>query len=142
MARNVVRFDPFAQLSALTRDLFDGAGLRASQGQLPTTDVYTEDDKALIVEAHLPNFEEKDVSVDVDRGALVIQAERRERDEDANKRYVMRESSTSFYRSILLPEQADEERITAEFDGDVLKVTVPLAETASPRKIAIGGAAA
>ena len=109
---------------------------------MPTTDVYTEDDKALIVEAHLPNFDEKDVSVDVDRGALVIQAERREREEDANKKYVMRESSTSFYRSILLPEQADEDKITAKFEGGVLKVTIPLAESASPRKIAIGGAAA
>ena len=140
MARNLVRFDPFAQLSALTRDLFDGGGLRSLQGQMPTTDVYTEDDKALIVEAHLPNFDEKDVSVDVDRGALVIQAERHEREEDKKKKYVMRESSTSFYRSVALPEQADEHRITAEFTGDVLKVTVPLAESAAPRKIAIGGA--
>ena len=48
--------------------------------------------------AHLPDFEDKDVSVDVDRGALVIQAERRE--------------------------------------------TIPLAESTSPRKIAIGGSAA
>ncbi|WP_349426194.1 Hsp20/alpha crystallin family protein [Microbacterium sp. LWS13-1.2] len=138
----MVRFDPFAQLSALTRDLFEAGGIRSVQGQMPTTDVYMEDDTALIVEAHLPNFEEKDVSVDVDRGALLIQAERRDRDEDANKKYVMRESSTSFYRSILLPEQADEDKITARFDSGVLKVTIPLAESASPRKIAISGGAA
>ncbi|WP_426319909.1 Hsp20/alpha crystallin family protein [Microbacterium sp. E-13] len=142
MAGNLVRFDPFAELRALTRDLFDGGGLRTMPGRMPTTDVYTEDDKALIVEAHLPNFDEQDVSVDVDRGALVIQAQRHEKEEDKKKKYVVRESTTSFYRSILLPEQADEKEITATFDHGVLKVTVPLAESAAPRKIAIGGSAA
>jgi HSP20 family protein len=44
--------------------------------QLATTDVYTKDDKELVVEAHLPNFEEKDVNVNVDDGALVIRAEK------------------------------------------------------------------
>lgn len=109
------------------------------QGRMPTTDVYTtEDDKELVVEAHLPNFDENDVSVDVDRGALVIQAQRHEKEEDKKKKYVMRESTTSFYRSILLPEQADEANIAATFDKGVLKVTVPLAQSVAPRRIPIG----
>jgi HSP20 family protein len=138
MARNLVCFDPFAELSAFTRDLFDG-GLRTMQGRMPTTDVYTtEDDKELVVEAHLPNFDENDVSVDVDRGALVIQAQRHEKEEDKKKKYVMRESTTIFYRSILLPEQADEANIAATFDKGVLKVTVPLAQSVAPRRIPIG----
>ena len=139
MAGNVIRFDPFAELSALTRDFFDGGNVAARRGRTPTTDVYTEDDKALIVEAHLPNFDEKDISIDVDRGALVIQAQRHETEEDKKKKYVMRESTTSFYRSVVLPEQADESKITASFDHGVLKVTIPLAQTAAPRKITIGG---
>lgn len=141
MARNLVRFDPLAQFNALTRDLFDGPGLKSLQMRMPTTDVYTQGDDTLIVEAHLPNFDEQDINVDVDRGALVIQAERRDREEDKDKKYVVRESSTSFYRSVLLPEQADESKITADFDHGVLKVTVPLAESAAPRKIAITNAA-
>ncbi|WP_169580617.1 MULTISPECIES: Hsp20/alpha crystallin family protein [Microbacterium] len=137
MARNLVRADPFAQLSALTRDMFDG-GFRSLQSRMPTTDVYTEDGTALVVEAHLPNFQESDISVDVDAGALVIQAERREKEEDKKKEYVVRESSSSFYRSVVLPEQADEGAITATFSGGVLKVRVPLTETAAPRRISIG----
>ncbi|NYE20572.1 Hsp20/alpha crystallin family protein [Microbacterium immunditiarum] len=138
MARNLVRFDPLAEFSALTRDLFDG-GIRAAKAVMPTTDVYTEDDdKAFVVEAHLPNFDESDVSVDVDRGALVIQAQRHEKEEDSKKKYVMRESTTSFYRSILLPEQADEAGIKAVFDKGVLKVTVPLTVSVAPRRIPIG----
>jgi len=138
MARTIVRFDPFAGLDMLQRDLMDDRFFRALRGnRIPTTDVYTEDDKALVVEAHLPNFEEQDVSVDVDERTLVIQAERRERDEDKNKKYVVRESSTSFYRSIALPELAQEDQITAVFQNGVLKVTVPLGQASAPRNIAI-----
>ena len=138
MARNLVRFDPFGGLDALRRDLFSDDFFRGFRGKLPTTDVYTEDDKALIVEAHLPNFDEKDITVNVDGGALVIQAERHEKEEDKKKQYVVRESSSSFYRNIALPEQADESKITAVFEKGVLKVTVPLAEAALPRQIPVG----
>ena len=140
MARNLVRFDPFPGLDALRRDLFDEGFFGAMRSKMPTTDVYTEDDKALIVEAHLPNFEEKDITVNVDRGALVVQAERHEKEEDKTKKYVVRESSSSFYRSIALPEQADEAKISAVFEKGVLKVTVPLTEATSPRQISIGSA--
>lgn len=138
MAHNLVRFDPFAGLDALRRDLFDDGFFRNLRGKLPTTDVYTEDDKELVIEAHLPNFDEKDITVNVDKGALVIQAERHEQEEDKKKKYVIRESSSSFYRSIALPEQAEEQQITADFDDGVLKVTVPLKELAAPTKIAVG----
>ncbi|MEN2738720.1 Hsp20/alpha crystallin family protein [Microbacterium sp. X-17] len=141
MTRSIVRFDPFSGLEALRRDLFDDGLLRGLRGvSLPTTDVYTEDDKALIVEAHLPNFEEKDITVNVDGGQLIIQADRHEKEEDKKKNYVVRESSSSFYRSIALPDQADDAGITAAFENGLLKVTVPLTQAATPRKIAITGA--
>lgn len=141
MARNIVRFDPFSGLEALRRDLFDDGFFRSLRGaSLPAMDVYTEDDKALIVEAALPSFEEEDITVNVDGGQLIIQAERHEKEEDKKKKYVVRESSTSFYRSLTLPELAQQEGITARFDKGILKVTVPLAEAATPRKIAIGAA--
>ena len=88
MARNLVRFDPFTGLDITRRDLFDDGFFRALREKLPTTDVYTEDDKALVVEAQLPNFDEKDITVNVDRGELVIQAERHEKEEDKKKVYV------------------------------------------------------
>ncbi|WP_442574539.1 Hsp20/alpha crystallin family protein [Microbacterium sp. F51-2R] len=142
MALNLVRFDPFLGLETLRRDLFGEGLLGGVRVKMPTTDVYTEDDKQLVVEAHLPNFEEKDITVNIDRGALVIQAERHEKDMDKAKQYVVRESSSSLYRSIALPEQADDAKTTAVFENGVLKVTVPLLpESASPRQIQIGSTA-
>ncbi len=51
---------------------------------------------------------------------------------------MVRESSSSFYRQIALPKQANEEAIIASFEKGVLKVTVPFKELPKPKHIAIG----
>ena len=133
-----MRYDPFAELTALQRQFFGDDWFTPIKGlSLPTTDVYTSNDKELIVEAHLPNFDDKDVHVEVENRALVIRAERHEKEEDKAKKYVVRESSSSFYRRIHLPERADADHIAAHLDGGVLKVTVPFKELPQPKKIAI-----
>lgn len=133
----LVKYDPFADLAAMQRQFFGDDWLSPLKGvNIPTTDVYT-DENQLIVEAHLPNFEQDDVDIRVDNGALVISAERHEKEEDKKKKYVVRESSSSFYRRIHLPERADAENIEAHLDDGVLKVTVPLAPLPEPKKIAI-----
>ncbi len=138
---NIIKFDPFAEMQALQRQFFSDDWFMPSVKalQMPTTDVYTEDDKQLTVEAHLPNFEEKDIDINIDKGALVIRAERHEQEKDKNKKYVVRESSSSFYRRIRLPETADEAKIEANMKDGVLKVVVPLKELPAPKKIAING---
>lgn len=138
MARGVVRFNPFAELDAWRKELFEGGFPELWRGaKLPITDVYTEGENTLTVEAHLPGFAADDVDVSVDDGALVIQAERHEKTEETKKNYVMRESTSSYYRRISLPAKADEDGIEAEFSEGVLKVTVPFKELPEPRKIAV-----
>lgn len=135
---NLVPFDPFRELQALQRDFFGDDWLTpARRMQLPTTDVYTENDKQLVVEAHLPNFEDKDVDVHVDGGALVIRAEKHEQEKDKSKKYVVRESSSSFYRRIQLPKAADIDKIDGDMKDGVLKLVVPFKELPAPKKIAI-----
>jgi HSP20 family protein len=144
MAHNLARFDPFAELDVLQRRFFEDGFLAPFRGmKIPATDVYTEDDKQLTVEAHLPGFQEKDISIDLDSGAIIIQAERHEKEEDKNKKYVVHESSNSYYRRVALPEQADTANIKAEFEHGVLKVVVPFNPSSTPVKIPItaGGSA-
>ena len=134
---NLVKWDPFAELSALQRQFFGDDWTSSLKGvNIPTTDVFTKDNN-LIVEAHLPNFEQKDVNIEVENGALVISAERHEKEEDKGKQYVVRESSSSFYRRIALPKRADADKIEAHLDDGVLKVRVPLTPLPEPKKIAI-----
>ncbi len=133
----LVRFDPFTEINAL-QDQFFGGNLLAplkSVG-LPTTDVYT-DSGNLIVEAHLPNFSESDVDIEIENGCLVVSAERHEKEEDKDKKYVVRESSSSFYRRIQLPERANTDAIKAHLDDGILKITVPLTPLPEPKKIKV-----
>lgn len=137
----LVRFDPFEEMRALQKQLLGDDWITSSPMKvmaLPTTDVYTEDDKQMVVEAHLPNFSEDDVDVSVDKGSLIISAEKHEKEEDTKKRkYMVRESSSSFYRRMVLPEHADEAHVEAHMDQGVLKVIVPFKELPAPKKIAI-----
>lgn len=134
----LVRFDPFAEIDALQKQLFSDDWMMPSRGVMaPTTDVYTNDKNELVVEAHLPNFAEKDINIEIENGALVIQAAHYEEEKDKTKKYVVRESSSSFYRRIALPDRADSDKIEAHLDGGVLKVTVPLSPLPEPKKIAV-----
>ena len=134
---NLVKWDPFAELSALQKQFFGDDWMSPLKGvNIPTTDVFTKDNN-LVVEAHLPNFEQKDVNIEVENGALVISAERHEKEEDKGKQYVVRESSSSFYRRIALPKEADADRIEAHLDDGVLRVRVPLTPLPEPKKISI-----
>lgn len=134
---NLTRWDPFAELSALQKQFFGDDWMTSFKGvNIPTTDVYTKDNQ-LKVEAHLPNFEQDDVNIQIENNALVISAERHEKEEDKDKKYVVRESSSSFYRRIALPDRANTDEIEAHLDDGVLKVNVPLAPLPEPKKIAI-----
>lgn len=138
---NLIRWDPFAELSALQKQFFGDDFMTSFKGiNIPTTDVYTKDNE-MVVEAHLPNFVQDDVNIQVEDGALVISAERHEKEEDKSKKYVVRESSSSFYRRIQLPERADADKIQAHLDEGVLKVKVPLTPLPEPKKIAISAKA-
>lgn len=135
---NIIKFDPFAEIQALQRQfLSDGWPMTTKGLQMPTTDIYTEGDKKLVIEAHLPNFEQKDIDIQIDKGALVIRAEKHEQEKDKDKKYVIRESSSSFYRRVRLPEIADEDSIEAEMKGGVLKVVVQFKELPEPKKVTI-----
>lgn len=135
---NIARWDPFSELNALQRRLFGDDWVTPARGvSMPTTDVYTNGDKELVVEAHLPNFNEKDIDVHVEDGGLVIQGESHEKEEDKKKKYVVRESSSSFYRRIQLPQQALQDGIEARMEDGVLRVTVPLSKQSGAKKIAI-----
>jgi len=134
---NLVRFDPFAELNALQKQFLGDDLFAPFKGvTIPTTDVYTKDNQ-LVVEAHLPNFKQDDVDISIDKGYLTIQAERHEKEEDKDKKYVVRESSSSFYRRIQLPERADADNIKAHLDDGILNVMVPLKDLPTPKKVAI-----
>ncbi len=134
---SLAKWDPITELSALQRQFFGDDFMTPLKGvTIPTMDIYTKDNK-LQVEAHLPNFDKDDVNIQIDNNALVVSAERHEKEEDKDKKYVIRESSSSFYRRIALPERANPDKIDASLDDGILKVSIPLTPLPEPKKITI-----
>jgi HSP20 family protein len=78
------------------------------------------------IEAELPGVKQEDLEVKVDQGVLTLKGERREKKEQKDKKYHRVESSYgSFVRSFTLPNDADDEKIAADYKDGLLTVRVP-----------------
>lgn len=90
----------------------------------PTVDV-AEKDGAYEITAELPGIAEKDVAVTVDHGVLTISGEKKdEKNEEKKNVHISERRYGSFQRSFSLPDDSDEQKISADFNKGVLKITV------------------
>ena len=95
---------------------------------------------SIVVRADLPGVRKEDVQIDVTDDVLTISGERREeREEGGNDQdyRAIERSYGSFYTTVPLPEGANTEKLTAKMHDGVLEITVPLDESARPRRIQI-----
>ncbi len=143
----LIRFgqDPFAGLTSLHSQLDDmfndflrGSSLPSGLN-MPAMDVYNDGDKQLVAEVQVPGFDKDDIEINVHNGVLEIKGEKKTREEDKDKKrtYMVRESSSSFYRRIALPKHADGDNITAKFDDGMLRLAVPFRELPKPKRVEI-----
>lgn len=101
----------------------------------PLVDI-TEDDKEFLIKAELPELRREDVSVKVEDGILTLAGERKfEKEEKGKKYHRVERVYGSFARSFRLPEDADPEKVSAEFKDGVL--FVHLVKIEKPQKKAI-----
>jgi len=133
---------PFRELEELFDEAFRTPLRPLSQTALttPVADIYLDDkEENLVVEAHMPGYSEEDIDTDIENGVLNIRAEHSEKETDKKKgrKYVVRESSSSFYRQVGLPKNADADKVSAHFADGVLKIRIPMKELPKPKKIAI-----
>jgi HSP20 family protein len=99
---------------------------------IPPVDIY-ETDEVLVVLADLPGVPKEGLSVQVEKGILTIEG-RVERDTPGN--LLRREFAlTSFFRQFRLTETVDSEKIRASLKNGVLRLDLPKAEAAKPRRI-------
>ncbi|WP_367873405.1 Hsp20/alpha crystallin family protein [Luteolibacter sp. Populi] len=102
---------------------------------VPVVDVM-EDEKEYLIKAELPEVQKDKVSVVVENGRLTISGERKfEKEENGAKYHRVERSYGSFLRSFNLPENADPEKVEADFKDGVLSVHLGKQEKAKPRQI-------
>jgi HSP20 family protein len=90
----------------------------------------------------LPGIDIESIDVTVERGVLTVSAKRTEEYSEGEKPFVRERVMGSFTRRVRLADSVDADKISAAYDGGVLRVTVPLQERALPRKVEVAVAAA
>lgn len=103
----------------------------------PRVDVH-ETDNEVVLDVELPGIDRNDVKVEVKNGLLTISGERKFEKKAKEKGYQSIERRYGkFERAFGLADSVDAEKITAAYQNGVLTLTVPKAEKAKPREIAI-----
>jgi len=116
----------------------------ASESHVMPMDLYRNGD-VFTVKIDLPGVDPASIDIDVDDRTLTVRAERAPEtvSTDDNNGWVSRERSYGTYaRQISLGRGLDTSKIQAAYTDGVLTLTVPVAEEAKPRKIAVATAAA
>lgn len=129
----LMRSDPFRDFDRLAQQLM-GVGTTSRPVVMPM-DAWREGD-TFVLEFDLPGVRPETVDLDVERNVLTIKAER----PAANGDWEMLASERPkglFSRQLVLGDNLDLEHIEAAYDAGVLRLRVPVAEKAKPRKIEI-----
>ena len=85
----------------------------------------------------LPGIAPKDVHIDLHGNRLTIAGERT-RTETNRPGHTSEFHYGRFERTFTLPANVDAEKVVASYDNGMLALSLPLAEAARPRRIAIG----
>jgi len=123
--------DPFRDFDRLTQQLLGSTNRPA----VMPMDAWREGDR-FVIELDVPGVSPETIDIDVERNVLTVRAERVARNGDwellASER-----SKGAFSRQLVLGDNLDLDRIEAAYDGGVLRLVVPVAEKAKPRKVEI-----
>jgi HSP20 family protein len=131
----LMRTDPFRELDRLTQQVFGTQGTVARPAVMPM-DAWRSQDKFL-VEFDLPGVTADSIDVDVERNVVTVKAERPLL-EDANTELIAAERPRGvFSRQLILGDTLDTDHIAAHYEGGVLRLEIPVAERAKPRKVSI-----
>src|SRR4051812_45247868 len=123
--------DPFRDFDRLTQQIF---GTTNRPAVMPM-DAWREGER-FVIEFDLPGIAPESIELDVERNVLTVRAERVARNGDWEMLASERPRGV-FSRQLVLGDNLDLDRIEAGYEGGVLRLHVPVAEKAKPRKITI-----
>ncbi|WP_203337837.1 Hsp20/alpha crystallin family protein [Nocardioides limicola] len=129
----LMRTDPFRDFDRLAQQIL-GSGTTSRPAIMPM-DAWREGD-TFVLEFDLPGVARDTLDIDVERNVLTIKAERPQRSGDWELLASERPTGL-FSRQLVLGDNLDLDRIDAHYDGGVLRLRIPVAEKAKPRKVEI-----
>ena len=123
----LLRSDPFADLFNVNRPV---------DTNLASMNAYRHGD-VITVEFDLPGVDASSIDVQIERGELRLQAERRTTPPDGARFLVRERADVTISRRLMLGDVLDVEHVDAEYRDGILTVRIPLHETAKPRQIEV-----
>jgi HSP20 family protein len=123
--------DPFRDLDRLANQVLGTTNRPA----VMSMDAWRQGD-VFQIEFDLPGVSLESIDLDVERNVLTVRAERVGRNGDWEMLASERPRGV-FSRQLVLGDNLDLEKIEANYDAGVLRLSIPVAERAKPRKIEV-----
>lgn len=138
---NIVKVNPFLQGRSFTNlldDVFNRSisDLVGSDFSVTTPSVnISEDNDNVILEVAAPGLDKKDFNVVIEKDQLVISASKEANTEEKEDgKWTRKEFNyQSFKRSFHISDKIEVEKIGAEYNNGILKLTLPKKEEAKPK---------
>ena len=126
----LMRFDPFRDLDRFAQQV------TGSRQWMPM-DAYRKDEH-VYVHFDLPGVDPESIELTIERNSLNVAAERTWYYADSADVLASERPQGKVSRQLLLGENLDLDRLEANYDRGVLTLTIPVAESAKPRKVQVG----
>lgn len=127
----LMRTDPFRELDRFAQQVL---GTAARPAVMPM-DAWREGEQ-FVVEFDLPGINADSLDIDIERNVVTVRAERPAL--DPNREMLATERPRGvFSRQLVLGENLDTDKIEASYREGVLRLRIPVAEKAKPRKISV-----
>lgn len=126
----LLRFDPLRELDRFTERVFEG-----KYAPPMAMDAYRKDAQ-VTVEFDLPGVDPASIELNVEKNVLTVKAERHW-DHAGAEAIVHERPEGTFSRQLFLGDTLDTGRLEATYDHGVLRLLIPVAEEAKPRRIEV-----
>lgn len=104
---------------------------------MPSMDVY-ETDSHYHIDVSLPGMKKSDINIDLQDRRLTVSGERKEEhEENTTKCHVKETRFGGFERSVMLPENINQEKIEARFEDGILKLEIEKKEKQVNKQIKV-----
>jgi len=133
MSRKLAPWSPWRSLDRF----FEEGILEEGLDFTPLVDIYQKKDE-VIVETPLTGVDPEKVNISIENDVLTISGETEEKKEVKKEDYYRKEiREGSFSRSVILPMNVKSSQAKASYEKGILKIILPKAEEAKPKKIAV-----
>jgi HSP20 family protein len=125
------------EMDRLFAGLISREGLGAAEsGVFPPLNV-REDGENVYVCAEIPGIDPQNLDISVHGSTLTLRGERKLETPENVSFHRRERSSGTFHKSVTLPVEVAAERVSAECRDGLLKLVLPKAESAKPKKITV-----